>query len=192
MSKSRSAVYQFFEFVGFEFDDKSKTKTKIYKCLICGEEKRGQTTSNLITHLELAAKECSKHEEAERKYNEMKNATTFGTPVRNAKRQRPNEDQLAASPLLNFFRPSAATVTKYGINSSIQKDRAGALLNMLTKCMLPIRLVENKEFVLFLNKLDPYFNVPTAKTMNRSKLIILFEYKLKSIRYLFNFRYVQS
>jgi len=46
----------------------------------------------------------------------MKNATTFGTPVRNAKRQRPNEDQLAASPLLNFFRQSAATVTKYGLS----------------------------------------------------------------------------
>ena len=44
----------------------------------------------------------------------MKNATTFGTPVRNAKRQRPNEDQLAASPLLNFFRQS--TVTKYGLS----------------------------------------------------------------------------
>ena len=87
---------------------------------------------------------------------------------------RNDESQSPGSPLLNFFQSSVTKVNKYGMNSSIQKERASALLNMLTKCMLPISLVENKEFTTFLNKLDPYFNVPTAKTVTKSKIKIYF------------------
>jgi hypothetical protein len=174
MSKPRSSIYDFFEFVGTEKNKTTNKETKLFKCLICGEVKKGHTTSNLITHLETKSKDCSKHEEAEIKFSQRKNETIIGTPIRNSKRFRNDESQSPGSPLLNFFQSSVTKVNKYGMNSSIQKERASALLNMLTKCMLPISLVENKEFTTFLNKLDPYFNVPTAKTVTKSKIKIYF------------------
>ena len=122
MSKSRSAVYQFFEFVGFEFDDKSKTKTKIYKCLICGEEKRGQTTSNLITHMEKASHSIQFDEYIEKMKNSKIDINSPANKKRKLDYTQGSPKTPSAASKNSFFNKISST-PKYSLQSILQKTR---------------------------------------------------------------------
>lgn len=161
---SRAVIYKFYEYLGKDKEG-TKDETKLYRCLKCKEVKKARTTSNLITHLELA----SGHEEVLNQYlteNGKLNSPNVLAQSKSAKRLR--FDSPLASPSSSLDN-SIVRFSKYSRDSKVQKDRVNYLLEMLVKCMLPLSLVENDFFSTYLNKIDPAFNVPTVKTIQRSK-----------------------
>ncbi len=99
-----------------------------------------------------------------------------------AKRTRCNFD-LDSTPnqstSLNFHNSP-----KYKPNSLIQADRNNRLVSMIVKCMLPPSIVHNPAFVDYIKYLDPSFQMPTRRTLEKttlSKMKIMVQNKIKSV-----------
>jgi hypothetical protein len=133
--------------------------TRLFTCNFCKHDISAPTTSNLIKHYEL-----DDHSE---EYEKYKQETTIGS---SSKIKRPRLDNEAAN---SPAKPSTSIAsqfshaTRYGPNSLMQKERTTALIHFLIKCMLPVSIVINKAFVVFMSLFDPYFNVPSITTVKR-------------------------
>lgn len=158
MQKFKSNIYKHYDFIS---QDNVETKTRVFKCKTCSQLIKAATTSNLITHLE----QNDNHKEAFTLYTndlKKKEESLIDSPQPRSKLKRV-EFTSTSSPSAKLMESSFMKTVKYGNGSSIQKERTSLLLHMLAKCMLPMSLVENKNFINYISKLDPSLNMPTSK-----------------------------
>lgn len=144
MPKPTSKIYQYY----------TKENENLYKFNKCNKSIKASTTSNLIKNLET-------NDDHKDFYSEY-----FDTIKPDSKKRKLDvvESTPDSVPLVsNLFRS-----VKYFKNSVIQKERVHLLVSVIIKCMLPISIVRDENFINLLNTFDPSFNVPTISKVNKS------------------------
>jgi hypothetical protein len=144
-SRLKAPIYKYFEI--------KDLATRIFTCNFCKHDISAPTTSNLIKHYEL-----DDHIEEFEKY---KQETSISTSSKIKRIRTDNEASNSPTRPITTIASQFSHIPRYGPTSLMQKERTTDLIHFLIKCMLPISLIINKAFVVFMSKIDPYFNVPS-------------------------------
>jgi hypothetical protein len=150
-SRLKAPIYKYFEI--------KDLATRIFTCNFCKHDISAPTTSNLIKHYEL-----DDHIEEFEKY---KQETSISTSSKIKRVRTDNEASNSPTRPITTIASQFSHIPRYGPTSIMQKERTTDLIHFLIKCMLPISLIISKGFVVFMSKIDPYFNVPSITTVKR-------------------------
>lgn len=126
--------------------------------------------SNLIAHI----KSFLHYVDIYQEYLALERSTC--SSPKEIKRKRIDSNSIETPTKTLYDIGVVAVLTKFKADEIMLQERLLKIFTMIIKCMLPISIVENKEFKEYISYIDPSFHMPSVQTVRDSGLNVLYCY----------------